>query len=95
MFVFKALIKNECFKAVLGGLQSCVIGVIAATGVYMTYKNVFFSKSSGIFAFDSKTALFTLALIILYIAARKLMKKGFSPIYFIIASAAAGMLVYA
>ena len=37
--VLKNLLENRYVKAVLGGLKPCVIGIILATGVYMTVHN--------------------------------------------------------
>ena len=89
MVIFKALLKNPCFAAILSGLQPCVIGIIAATGVYMIYKNVF---SGG--AFDLKTTLLTCGLAAADIAAKRLNKKAASPMLLIVVSAIAGAVVY-
>ena len=94
MFVFRRLLKNRCFRAVLGGLQPCIIGIIAATGMFMIYKNIFFSGESGAFGFDIKTFFLTVILAAAYYAAKIFKKKNVSPILLIVVSALAGVLVY-
>ena len=94
MVIFKALLKNSYFRAMLLGLQPCIIGIIAATGVYMAYKNVFMSGASGRQSFDIKALLLTLIFATLYFLGKKYFKKRLSPILFIFASAAVGVAVY-
>ena len=94
MVIFKALLKNSYFRAVLSGLQPCIIGIIAATGAYMIYKNIFFSGTGGIYNFDIKTFLLTLLLAAAYFTGKKFIKKGVSPILFILVSAAVGVAAY-
>ena len=43
---FKSFIENDYVQAVLGGLKPCMIGMILATGVFMTVSPVF-SQSAG------------------------------------------------
>ena len=94
MVVFKKLLKNRYFIAILSGLRPAIIGIIAATGVYMIYKNIFLTGNNASFAFDIKTAIFTAALAAAYFAAGKLRKKSVSPILLIAVSAVAGVFVY-
>ena len=93
MIVFKALLKNNYFKAVLGGLQPCIIGIIAATGAFMSYKNMFLTGSGG-FLPDIKTIVFTVLLAAVFVFLKKYRNKSVSPIAFIAVSAVAGMFVY-
>ena len=39
MVAFKALLKNRWFAAALDGLQSCIIGIVLATGLFMVASN--------------------------------------------------------
>ena len=94
MVIFKSLLKNRCFRAVLSGLQSAVIGIIAATGIFMVYKNIFAFSGAKIIGFDLKTAVFTLLLAAAYFTVKKLSKGKISPLYLIAFSAAAGVAVY-
>lgn len=94
MAVFKALLKNNCFRAILSGLQPAIIGIIAATGILMTLKNIFEFSYTSIGGFDFKTLIFTLLLAAAYFSAKKLWAKKISPIVLIVVSAAAGIAVY-
>ena len=89
MVIFKSLVKNACFRAILKGLQSAIIGIIAATGFYMVYRNI--NTVNGI---DIKTLLFTLVLACAYFTAKKFSKRNISPILVIVLSAVAGIAVY-
>ena len=93
MVALKPLVKNYWFKSVLSGLQPAIIGIIAATGVYMIYKNVF-SFVAGTFSVDLKTLIFTAVLAAAYFTAKKIVKKNISPIILILVSAVAGIFVY-
>ncbi|MBO4433590.1 MAG: chromate transporter [Clostridia bacterium] len=96
MVILKALLKNQYFRAILSGLQSAIIGIIAATGFFMTLKNIFaFSGTlkTGINV-DIKTLIFTLCLAVIYYYAKRRSKGKISPIYLILFSAAAGVAVY-
>ena len=94
MVIFKRLLKNRYFAAILSGLQAAIVGIIAATGVYMIYKNTFLTGENASFALDIKTAVFTAVLAAAYFAAKKFGKKGVSPILLIAVSAVAGVFVY-
>ena len=98
MVIFKALLKNQYFGAILSGLRPAIIGIIAATGFYMILKNIF-TFSGALFGavnirFDVKTFIFTLCLAVLYYLAKRFTKGKISPIYLIVFSAAAGIAVY-
>lgn len=92
--IFGKLLKNACFHAVLSGLQAAIIGIIAATGVYMIYKNIFALSGTRITGFDLKMLLLTVCLAAAYYIAKRVSKKNVSPILLIIVSAVAGVAVY-
>ena len=94
MVIFKALLKNAYFNAVLLGLQPCIIGIIAATGAYMAYKNIFLSSVVPGISVDIKALLLTIFLSAALFGGKHLIKRKFSPIIFILVSALAGMAVY-
>jgi len=85
------LIKSRYFQAMLGGMKPCITGIILATGIYMVIQNCF---PEGITGFDIKAGLITILLGTIYFASRKFIKKGITPIQFIIISAVAGILFY-
>ena len=41
MSLFKSVLKNKYFQAILRGLKPCVIGIVLATGILMIVKNCF------------------------------------------------------
>lgn len=92
MKVMKAFIENKCFKAVLKGLNSCVAGVILATGVYMSISSILFSEKE--FEIDFKAFAITLIVILTMLASGTLVKKKISPVTVIVISAFLGILFY-
>ncbi len=89
--ILKAVLKNPCVQAVLGGLKPCMIGIILAIGTYMIIRN-------GIVIGDGAMAIrpliLTVALGAVYFGSRKIRKGGISPILLICISAAAGIAAY-
>ena len=92
MVLLKKLLKNPYVQAVLRGMKPCIIGIILATGLYMTLHTCFGSVST--LSPDMTTILLTAVLSVVYFGSRKLMKKGLSPIALIGISAIMGILVY-
>ena len=92
MVLLKKLLKNPYVQAVLRGMKPCIIGIILATGLYMTLHTCFGSVST--LSPDMTTILLTAVLSAVYFGSRKLMKKGLSPIALIGISAIMGILVY-
>ena len=85
-------IKNKYVQAILRGVKPCMIGVILATGVYMTAKVCL--TAGDIFAVNVNAALIAGALWgALELSKRKLRKK-LSPIQLIVLSAVLGILIY-
>ena len=78
----------------MSGLQAAIVGIIAATGIYMTLKNIFAFSASGIAGFDLKSLVLTFFLAGAYFIAKKLLKGKISPIQLIAFSAVAGVAVY-
>ena len=90
--VFKKLWKNKYFKAVIKGLQPCIIGIILSTGLVMMYKNVFLSTSLNIV--DPHAIIITITLLVISFLYKKFEKKNISPILLIAIAALTGMIVY-
>ncbi len=94
MAVMKRTIKNRYVQAVMRGLQSCVIGVITAVGVWMLYQNAvspLFSETA-----DARPVILAAVLAVLYFGSRKIkaLKKGLSPIALIGISACLGIVMF-
>ena len=89
---FKNLVEKKVFSGVLGGLKSCVTGIILATGAYMIFENCF--GAAGALSFDPVAASLTAGLALVYFSSRIPFKKGISPILLICISAVAGVLIY-
>ena len=82
-----AALKHKYIQAVLRGLKPCVVGIVLATGLWMTAKNF----TSG---FDFRTLILTALLVAISPLWKKYRKKKLSPITLIAASAVLGMVVY-
>lgn len=87
--ILKTAIKNPNVQAVLRGLSPCVVGIVTATGLWMTIRNCF-PRSGPEFTALLISGLLAAALI-LY---PKITKKKLSPIGLILISAALGILLY-
>ena len=82
-----AVIKNKYIQAVLRGLKPCVVGIVLATGIWMTTKNF-------VPGFDIRALILTALLAAISPLWKKFRKKKLSPIAFIAISAVLGMVVY-
>ena len=82
-----AVIKNKYVQAVLRGLKPCVVGIVLATGIWMTAKNF-------VPGFDLRAIVLTALLAAISPLWKKFRKKKLSPIALIAISAVAGMVVY-
>ena len=82
-----AVIKNKYVQAVLRGLKPCVVGIVLATGIWMTAKNF-------VPSFDLWAIVLTALLAAISPLWKKFRKKKLSPIALIAISAVLGMVVY-
>ncbi|HHX36683.1 MAG TPA: chromate transporter [Clostridiaceae bacterium] len=109
MVVLKHVIKNTYVQAALKGLKPCMIGIILATGIFMTGESVLISpvptlspmaaKNITVLdsldqAIDIRAANIAVILISALIGAKVLFKKKLSPITLIVISAFLGILFY-
>lgn len=85
MVLMKNVIKNKYVQAVLRGLKPCIVGIILATGAYMTAKHAIS---------DARAVILTLILAALMFLGKPLFKKKLSPILLIAVSAVLGIVVY-
>lgn len=89
----KRVIKNRYFQAALGGLKPCVIGLILATGAYMTLTNCVQSLSKP--TLGVQPILMTVVSALILFGSKPILKKKISPILFIAVSAVLGVAVFA
>ena len=87
--VLKNAMKNPAVKATLGGMQPCAVGIILATGIWMTVKNCLLAGNG-----DLRTIVIALILGALTIWGKKLLKKKLSALQLIMISAVLGILFY-
>ena len=87
--VLKTIIKNPWVQAILRGLKPCVVGIVLATGVYLTVDHVLEGNSV-----DGPGLTITVILAGLMVAVPKLTHRKLSPILLICLSALLGVVVY-
>ena len=94
MAVMKHTLNNKYAQAIMRGLQSCVIGVITAVGVYMLYKNTIIPLTGA--EADWRPLALAAVLAVIYFGSRKIkaLKKGISPIALIAISAVMGIIIF-
>ena len=90
MFVFNSLMKNKCFRTVIGTLKPSVVGLILAIGLYMTAEA--FIDLKGSFSLDFKALAITVILLATAFLPPVFGKKKISPITLIIFSAVLGIV---
>ena len=79
------VLKNPYAQAVLRGLKPCVIGIVLATGIRMTLEGA---------GTDVRTVVLTIVLAGVLLTSKYLFKKKLPPTWFILLSAAAGIIAY-
>lgn len=89
LVLLKNLIKNEKVQAVLGGMQPCIIGIIVATGVQLTWKACLPQGNA-----DLRAVIIGLILAAVVVIFKRKLKKKISPIKLIMVSAVLGILFY-
>ena len=87
--VLKTLLQSRAIRAVLGGLEACVTGIVLATGAWMLVR-----CCTGPEGPDLRAALIAGVLAALSLGAKLLWKKQLSPITLIALSAGLGMALY-
>ncbi len=90
--LLKNFIKKDATQAVMGGLRSCVAGIILATGVWMILTDCF-GRVNG-FSVDIVAIALTAGLSVLWFGSKLLIKKRVSPVILICIAGAAGVLIY-
>lgn len=92
MAALKTLLKNKYVQAVLNGLKPCIIGIILATGAYITINNCF-SFADGV-SINLHSTIIAFILIAIMFGTNKIMKKKISSIMLIAISACLGIIVF-
>lgn len=85
MAILKNALKSKYVQAVLRGLKPCIIGIILATGVYMTINHA---------VADIRAGILTVVLAAIMFGSKPVLKKKISPILLIVVSACMGVFVY-
>lgn len=88
----KAALKNKYVNAALDGVKPCIIGIILATGIYMTFCGIFSLGQT--VSVDFRALAIALILLAAIILTKLIFRKKLSPILLIIISAALGMIIY-
>lgn len=91
--LLKTALKNRYVQAVLRGLKPCVIGIMLATGLYITAANCLAADSS--FYINPRAVIITFLPLAAAAGHKKYTGKKLSPIMLIIISAIAGVCIYA
>lgn len=91
MTILKLVIKHPGVKAVLGAMQPCAVGIILATGIYMTLEALV--PQSGL---DLKAVIIGAVMVFLSHWGKKVLKlkKKLSPIHLIAVAAVMGIVLY-
>lgn len=92
MGLLKNVLKNKYVQAVLRGMKPCIIGIILATGLYMTLCTLLPMKGS--VAIDFHAVAIACMLIASMVFYPKLRRKKLPPILLIVLSAILGILIY-
>lgn len=91
--LLKALIKNRYVQAILSGIKPSIIGIILATGIYMTINNCI--SISGAVSVNFRSLLITAILMAVIYVTKKRTKRNLSSIRLIALSALLGIIIYA
>lgn len=92
MTLLKTFLDNPYVQALLQGLKPCIIGIILATGIYMTGNHCISASSPG--SLDMRAAFLTVILAALVFGMKPLGRKKLSPITLIGLSACLGIVVF-
>lgn len=90
--LFQKLLKNKNVQMVLKGIESCVMGVIIATGFYMLLSNTLLVNEKRFIDYPSVVILMLLIIVSGVFAWKR--KKTISPIALIIISAIMGGILF-
>lgn len=95
ILITKALTKfaeNKYVKAVMNGINPCMIGIILTTGAVMIVQNILTGLSFSSVSADIRACIITAVLAFVYFAVPKITKRKISPIFLIIIGAGLGII---
>ncbi len=90
--LLKTALQNQYVQAVIRGLKPCIIGIVLATGIYMTLNNCFGIISA--ITISLQSIIITIALVVSMFGYKKLKNRKLSPIMLIIIAAFLGIGIY-
>jgi len=94
--LFKTFSKNRYVEAILKGIRPVTIGLIAATAILVTTKNIWANfPNLGAIMISRSALVLLLDVTTIFIGYKKVHGKSMHPISLIVISALLGMLVYA
>ncbi|MCR5288808.1 MAG: chromate transporter [Treponema sp.] len=92
---FNALLKNKVFQVTLQGVKPCIIGIICATGLYMTLQRIGLSSvHEPVSCYPITSIGLVLSLAAVLFGPKYILKKKLHPILFILLSAVLGAVVF-
>lgn len=92
LVILKTLLKNKYVQAILRGLKPCIIGIILATGVYMTLNSCI--SLTGDRHVNTRAVMIAAVLGVITFGAKPVIKRKVSPVMLIVISACLGIAVY-
>ena len=91
MCLLKAALKRPAVQAVMRGLKPAMIGIILATGLFMTHKAIRTADGTG---YSGKALILMHILIFFKVFCKRVLKKKPSPIFLICLSAVLGVIFF-
>ena len=90
--LLKTALKNKYVQAILRGLKPCVIGIVLATGIYMSFSNCFGKLPA--LTVNLQAIIISVLLAAAMFIYKHIKKKKLSPIGLIIISACLGIFLF-
>lgn len=90
--VMKKAIEHEAVKSIMQGIAPCVIGIILATGLYMTVQNCILQEKKA--AIEDRAVLCVFMLVFCMKVYECIKKKKMSPIAMIFMAAMFGVVIF-
>ena len=92
MCLLKSFIRNQYVQAVMQGLKPAMVGIILATGIYLTHKSV--RAAGGGIGFDGASLILMHILIAVKFFSKRMLHKKISPILLICLAAILGVIIF-